>query len=192
MNMSSHEYELNEEKEGLLPEAIIFAFNAHSGQYRKLSIHQYIIHPLRVSEIILKNFNHRKDLESLRLIAVLHDTIEDTWVNEQKIREKFGDFIADRIIELTEPAEGTKQERHKRYVEILETASDETKIVKLADILDNVILTNDDERWKNFLTKSQKTLEVLELKEKDDKFDKIKKELQKIIKEKLVRYEQGK
>ncbi|MGV8162575.1 MAG: HD domain-containing protein [Candidatus Nanoarchaeia archaeon] len=185
----NHDEDLEEIYEGALPDAIIFASNAHSGQYRKLSPKPYIIHPLRVSEFILKNFAHRQDLETLRVIAVLHDTIEDTWVDEERIREEFGEIIAKCVVELSEPDNGTKQERHEKYVKILEDASDEAKIVKLSDIFDNVIYTDDNEKWKTFLLKSKKTLGVLNLMKQDAQFEKIKKDLHKIIDNKLMNYD---
>jgi len=185
----THDQELEEKYEGLIPDAIIFAFNAHSGQYRKLSPKPYIIHPLRVSEFLLKNFNHRKDIQVLRVAAILHDTIEDTWVTEDKIKDEFGEEIAKLVIELTVPEDGTKQERYEKYLEILKNASDSAKIVKLSDIFDNVIATNMAEKWKMFLATSKDTLNILELKSDDVKFEKIKKELIEIIDEKLMQYE---
>jgi (p)ppGpp synthase/HD superfamily hydrolase len=182
--------ELEEKYEDLIPKAIIFAFNAHSGQYRKVHPHQYIIHPLRVSEFLLKNFRLHPNLNLMRAAAVLHDTIEDTWVSEKDIEQQFGKKIAELVVELTHPEIEDKTDRLNNYIKLLITASDEAKIIKLADIFDNVVLSTDNHpRWKTFLKDKKIMLSSIDLKEKNSTYDKIKAEVLSKIDEKLKQYE---
>lgn len=188
----TNEEEKEECPHDLIPRAIIFAFNAHSGQYRKISGQQYIIHPLRISEFLLLNFRSHPDLDSLRAAAILHDTIEDTWASEKEIEHEFGEKISSLVKELTKPEFPDKKERHTNYLGTLKNGSDNAKIIKLADIYDNVVLsTNEDPKWKNFLLESKEILEEMKLKKQNIKYNNLKTQLINIIDEKLKKYEQN-
>jgi (p)ppGpp synthase/HD superfamily hydrolase len=181
-----HDEEMEQKYEGSIPDAIIFSFNAHQGQYRKGEPYQYIIHPLRVSEFLLKNFSHRKDIETLRAAAILHDTIEDTWATEEKLRNVFGGKITDLVLELTVPEQEDKEKKSKDYLEQFKSSSDEAKIIKLADIFDNVAVSmRHAEKWSNYLLESKRMVETINLNENDSVFDKIKKELLIVINNKI-------
>jgi (p)ppGpp synthase/HD superfamily hydrolase len=136
---------LSEQQSNLMPEAIIFAFNAHSGQYRKIHPHQYIIHPLRVSEFILKNFGNHPNVDIMRTAAVLHDTVEDTWATIDNIKSNFGEEVSEIVFDVSKPEIKESEERNKKYLEMLKNAKDESKIVKIADIFDNVVLSTDND-----------------------------------------------
>ena len=185
-----HDHKLEEKYEGLMPDAIIFAFNAHSGQYRKDYPMQYIIHPLRVSEFLLKNFSSHPEISSMRIAAVLHDTVEDTWVTENDVEEKFGKKISSLVRELTHPDIADKKEMHEKYIRSLRESSDESKIIKLADIFDNVVLSTDDtKKWRHFIKSCKELLESLELREKNKTYENLKSELLNILEEKLRQHE---
>lgn len=191
MESRDMEFEKAEKKyEGVIPDAMLFAFNAHAGQYRKDLPQQYIIHPLRVSEFLLKNFPEHPSLDSMRAAAILHDTIEDTWVTEQDIEQQFGAKIARLVRALSKddaPKEiSDRKESIKNYLIILEEGSDEAKIIKLADIFDNVVLsTNNPKQWKAFIEDCKFVLENINLENHNPRFDKIKQDLMKIINMKL-------
>lgn len=68
------------------------AKNAHLGQVRK-SGEPYIIHPIEVATIIA---NMGLDIESI-IAGMLHDCIEDTELNYDKIKEMFGADVADLV-----------------------------------------------------------------------------------------------
>jgi len=72
----------------LLSKAIILATEAHAGQLDKGG-QPYILHPLRVM----------LDCETIeqKIVAVLHDTVEDTELELSLIRHWFGDVIADAV-----------------------------------------------------------------------------------------------
>ncbi len=154
--------------------ALLFAFQAHSGQFRKYSRHPYMIHPVRVSEFIQKNFSHREDVEEMRVAAILHDVVEDTWVEKKDVEESFGDKIALFVDELSKDKSLPKKEAAEKYVARLARASTQAKIIKLADIHDNLL---DDDfplyKHKKFPWES---LQVLKAMDVDDKVFREKKD----------------
>lgn len=118
-------------------EAEQFATRAHRGQRRKYTDEPYSNHPLRVATIVA-GLGLPDDLV---VAALLHDTIEDTKVTSSVIARKFGDEVADLVVDLTDDYKagpGTNREtRKEKYREQVAAASAEVQTVKLADLLDN-------------------------------------------------------
>ncbi|MFA6072485.1 MAG: HD domain-containing protein [Candidatus Woesearchaeota archaeon] len=185
----TRDYDLEEKYEGLIPDAIVFAACAHSGQYRKLNFQPFIIHPLRVSEFLLKHFSHKPNITELRIAAILHDTVEDTWVELSDIEKNFGKKITLLVEQMTKPEIEDKKERHIAYINSFKNYSDDAKILKLSDIFDNILSAETNEKWKLFFELSKDTLNQATLKIPDDKFELLKKEALKIIDEKLKTYD---
>src|ERR1700757_961300 len=75
--------------EGLLNKAYVFAMRAHGKQFRA-SGDPYFAHPLEVAGILTEL---KLDVPTI-VTALLHDTIEDTPVTYDDIKENFGDTIA--------------------------------------------------------------------------------------------------
>jgi len=100
--------------------AASFAEAAHRGQVRKFSGGPYIRHPGRVADILRVAGYDDADMISA---AYLHDVIEDTGVTYPVLECVFGDDIATLVAELTKP----NQPR-----------TDRAKLIKCADIMDNV------------------------------------------------------
>jgi len=69
------------------------AERAHSGQ-RRQSGEPYVTHPLAVAELLLELLPPDADL---LCAALLHDTVEDTEVSVEVLREQFGDSVADIV-----------------------------------------------------------------------------------------------
>ena len=82
-------------KTQLLAEAISLAAKAHCGQARR-DMTPYIYHPLMVAEIVKRN---GASLDC-QMAAVLHDTLEDTKVQEADIA-KFGENVVRAVKLLT-------------------------------------------------------------------------------------------
>lgn len=102
-----------------------FAREAHEGQIRQVTGESYFIHPLRVSMKCKTDFQ--------KLVALLHDTIEDTSVTYEDIEKRFGKEIADCVEVLTH----RKGESHHDYITRVLTNEDAIA-VKIADICDNL------------------------------------------------------
>jgi len=109
-----------------LSAAIVLATSAHAGQVDKGG-NPYILHPLRIMM--------KMPCEVTRMLAVLHDVVEDTYVTMADIRNQFGREIADPL-ELLTHTHGT----YKEYVQKL-AVNDLARTVKIGDIIDNMDLT---------------------------------------------------
>ena len=124
----------------LLDRAIIFAVKAHAGTERRGKGYPYIVHPMEAVEIVS---TMTKDQELLAA-AALHDTVEDTDVTIEQIREEFGDRVADLVAsESDEMPAGVSEEdswhsRKQAAIDRLAKASHDAKIVALGDKLSNM------------------------------------------------------
>ena len=124
----------------LLDRAIVFAVRAHAGTERRGKGFPYIVHPMEAMEIVA---TITPDQELLAA-AALHDTVEDTDVTVEQIREEFGDRIANLVAsESDEFPEGLSEEeswhmRKQAAIDRLGAASHDAKIVALGDKLSNM------------------------------------------------------
>ena len=120
---------------------------AHAGQFRKYSNSDqaYICHPMRVAGQVSLVPNATNEMIAA---AWLHDTIEDTEVDEGLLKKEFGPEVAKLVVEVTNPSRDFPSlKRFERKVidrEYLKSVSNEAKIIKLADSIDNLTdLKND-------------------------------------------------
>ena len=124
----------------LLDRAINFAVKAHAGTERRGKGFPYIVHPLEAMAIVA---TMTPDQELLAA-AALHDTVEDTDVNIEDIKEVFGERVAalveaesDKFIEgLSE--EATWRTRKQAAIDRIAAAPYEAKMVALGDKLSNM------------------------------------------------------
>lgn len=124
----------------MLDRAIIFAVHAHAGTERRGKGFPYIVHPMEAVEIVA---TMTPDQELLAA-AALHDTVEDTDVTIDQIREEFGERIASLVASESDTfEEGVSEEdswhsRKRAAIERLANASHDAKIVALGDKLSNM------------------------------------------------------
>ena len=81
---------------GQIENAYEVAAKAHQGQFRA-SGRPYITHPVIVADILI---DMGLDVATV-CAALLHDTVEDTYVTDSDLRQKFGDEIADLVAGVT-------------------------------------------------------------------------------------------
>ena len=121
----------------LLDRAIVFAVRAHAGTERRGKGFPYIVHPMEAMEIVA---TMTPDQELLAA-AALHDTVEDTDVTVEQIREEFGERIASLVASESDTLpEGVSEEdswhaRKQAAIDRLSHASHDAKIVALGDKL---------------------------------------------------------
>ena len=124
----------------LLDRAIIFAVKAHAGTERRGKGFPYIVHPMEAMEIVA---SITPDQELLAA-AALHDTVEDTDVTIEQIREEFGPRIASVVETESDvvPAGVSEEDswtaRKKAGLDRLQHASRDAKIVAMGDKLSNM------------------------------------------------------
>ena len=147
----------------ILDKAIIFAVNAHRGQFRKGSDTPYILHPMEAAAIV---GTMTADDEVLAA-AVLHDTVEDTGTTIEQIREQFGERVAALVSAESEnkredqPAASTWKIRKVETIEHLKIAPIEVKMLTLGDKLSNIRsmyrdhLCLGDKLWQRFNQKDK-------------------------------------
>jgi hypothetical protein len=108
-----------------LEKAIELAARTHAGQKDKQDL-PYILHPLRVMM--------RVQGEEAQMVAVLHDTIEDTDLSEDDLRRAgFSEAVLAGVLACTH----RRGESYTDYV-IRCSRLDASRQVKLADLAENV------------------------------------------------------
>jgi guanosine-3',5'-bis(diphosphate) 3'-pyrophosphohydrolase len=148
----------------------MFADQAHGDQMRKYANERYIVHPIRVMEIV-REFSQEVPLLAASL---LHDVLEDTNVTAEQlkyfldsvmqqeasdktfrlVRELTDEFIKSRYPKLNRRTRRTKEG------ERLAETSPEAQTIKYADIIDNLqdIATHDTEFALVYMRESKQLL----------------------------------
>lgn len=124
----------NGTRKNQIEEAIEVAAEAHQGQYRKGTDTPYITHPYAVGLILME----AGCPEAVIIAGILHDTVEDTDLTLEFIRERFGDAIADIVEGCSENKALRWRARKTERIEALRTASPEVCTVTCADKLHNL------------------------------------------------------
>src|SRR5215213_2229705 len=119
-----------------LLEAASFAARAHRNQVRKDGQTPYAAHPFRVCLIVRHVFGI--DDPEFLTAALLHDTIEDTTTDYDDLEERFGARVAGWVANLSKDSRLPDEEREAAYMATLAAAEPAVKVVKLADIFDNL------------------------------------------------------
>jgi (p)ppGpp synthase/HD superfamily hydrolase len=131
-----------------IQKAIKFAVKTHEvyqNQKRKGKEIAYITHPLTVG-LILSRVGASDDLVCA---GILHDTIEDS-IEEKKVtfemlEERFGNNVAELVLSVSEGQKGGLWEDRKREaVEHIKDFSQDSLLLKSADITSNVSEIIDD------------------------------------------------
>lgn len=123
----------------LIREAYDFADQAHKGQVRK-SGEPYILHPLTVADIVL---DMRMDVTSI-VTALLHDVVEDTTIDLETVREKFGETCAMLVDGLTKLEkirfQSREEQQNENYRKMFVAMAQDIRVIliKLADRLHNM------------------------------------------------------
>ncbi len=148
----------------LIRKAYEVAFAAHATQKRK-SGEPFIIHPLQVAIILAKLHLDRETIAA----ALLHDTIEDTELRGEMIKEEFGGevlFLVEGVTKLRktirDEMEKDKQERKEASLRklLLATVEDvRVVIIKLADRLHNM-RTLEFQRREKQIEIAEETMEI--------------------------------
>ena len=134
--------------------AIKIATKAHEGQYR-WNGEPYILHPLRVMMAVLPQDNSHptEDHINMAMVAVLHDTVEDTNLTFADL-EMFPKYIVDAVKRMTK----FKDDDYKKYIEEIKT-DEYARQVKIADLYDNMNIISISTQKYQFTPKSSKRLE---------------------------------
>ena len=140
----------------MIKEALNLEKQAHGTQRRDCG-EKYYHHPVRVMSILREYGFGSEVLAS----ALLHDTLEDTWLSFIELQERFGRKVAFYVFGVS------KQKGDDKWIEkMIEYArADENVLyIKLADRLDNVRSMEcfTEERRKKYIDETKKLLDMIE------------------------------
>lgn len=142
---------MKEQQGWQVQDAMIFAYCAHIGQYRKCNAEKtnlYVTHPLAVMELVKKFGGTKEDM----VVACLHDVLEDCsdkGFDYAFLKKRFGGKIADRVVELTNkkvnPQTGKelsekewKEQKRNIQLSEIKKMSPQNQLVKACDQLHNM------------------------------------------------------
>lgn len=161
---------MNKTRTEILEYVRAFADKAHGDQVRKYTGERYIVHPVRVMEMVRK---YNEDI-SVGAAALLHDVLEDTPVMEKEMSEVLrlvmepgeARMTLQLVVELTDvfvkkDYPGLKRAiRKQKEVQRLAVVSPEAQTIKYADIIDNVtdIVRYDSDFAKVFVREAKSML----------------------------------
>ena len=114
-----------------IKKAMIYAKYYHGDQMR-LSGEKYYSHPFEVAYILLDY----APITNGVVIALLHDTLEDTNLTKEEIEEEFGAVVAQGVLDLTRKVIQGKKEPIKNILETL--WKDKKFIILLIKCLDRL------------------------------------------------------
>lgn len=152
-----------------------YAYLKHYGQTRKNSGAPYITHPLRVMKFVSIATHDQEILAA----ALLHDIIEDCYTDDitqrdliLEIRDLFGTNVKNICKELTNRytkeaySKLNRQERKVKEAERIATISQDAKLIKCADRIDNLLDYFDNGEMPQYYIKESKELYEIALKDK--------------------------
>lgn len=142
----------------LWQEAAAVAARAHRHQERKDGRTPYFSHPARVALTIAVVFECAD--EKILAAALLHDVIEDTTVDYDELLGEFDREIADIVAALSKDKRMIEPCREREYREALAGSPWQVKLIKLADVYDNLADAQDREARRKLIGKARDALEI--------------------------------
>jgi len=146
-------------------DAFAYARHLHASQVRKSTTIPYISHLMCVSGLVIENGGN----EDQAIAALLHDAAEDCggWPTLNTIRTRFGDAVAEIVIDCTDSFDDEKgpwKPRKTAYLKKLPHKAQTSLLVSLADKTHNAEaiyndrLTIGDRIWDRFNAGRDETL----------------------------------
>lgn len=129
--------------------AMNIAYNAHMGQLDKSGV-PYIYHPIHLAE--------QMETEEECVVALLHDTVEDTDVTFEELEKEFSKSIVEAVKLLTHD-DSTPYMEYVRKIKENPIA----KRVKLADLRHNSDMTRKEEITEKDRERNEKYKKALEI-----------------------------
>lgn len=124
----------------LLDKALQFAIEAHANTERRGKGFPYVVHVLEAVEIVASITSDQELLAA----AALHDTVEDTPVTVEQLRQAFGSRVADIVAaesdNVPEGVDKTTPWRARKLIalDVLRNSSLDVKMVAMGDKLSNM------------------------------------------------------
>ena len=117
-------------------QAASMAARAHANQFRKDRQTPYVAHPFRVAMTVRHVFGC--DDPIALAAAMLHDVIEDTTTDYDRLARRFGEEVATVVAIVSKDPRLPEDEREKKFYEQIAAGPWQARLVKLADAYDNL------------------------------------------------------
>jgi guanosine-3',5'-bis(diphosphate) 3'-pyrophosphohydrolase len=140
-------------------EAAAMAARAHRNHTRKdAKKTPYFSHSVRVALTVAVKFGYTD--EKVLAAALLHDVLEDTLADYDDLLERFGKEIADTVADLSKDTRLVEPRREDEYFAKLKDASWQAKLIKLADVYDNLSDAPGDDIRDKVVSGARRALEA--------------------------------
>lgn len=144
----------------LWQEAAAFAARAHRHQFRRDEKTPYVSHTLRVALTVACVFGCTD--ETILAAALLHDTIEDCDVDYDDLLERFGVEVADIVACVSKDMRIIEPRREEAYDRQLADGPWQARLIKLADVYDNMVDNREGDFSGKMLPKVRRALALAE------------------------------
>ena len=138
--------------------ASAFAARAHRHDIRNDGRTPYFSHPARVALTVAVVFECRD--EAVLAGALLHDVIEDTKADYDDVNHHFGRRVADIVSCLSKDKRLIETSREQDYDHRLQAGPWEAKLIKLADVYDNLADADTDDVRRSMLDRADRAVAV--------------------------------
>lgn len=138
--------------------AAAYAARAHAGALRKDGVTPYASHPYRVA-LTVRDLFGCADRAAL-VAAILHDTIEDTGTDYDEVEERFGAEVAALVASVSKDMRLPDEAREKAYDEALAQGDWRARLIKLADVFDNLsdVAEGDRKGLRKMMTRCERAV----------------------------------
>jgi guanosine-3',5'-bis(diphosphate) 3'-pyrophosphohydrolase len=138
--------------------AAALAARAHRDQLRRDGRTPYFSHPVRVAMTVASVFGCTD--ETVLTAALLHDIIEDTRVDYDDLLKNFGREVADIVSCLSKDKRMVESERETEYDRRLAAGPWQARLVKLADVYDNLADTPSADDGTAVLDRARRAIRI--------------------------------
>jgi (p)ppGpp synthase/HD superfamily hydrolase len=138
---------VNNETQAILS-AAHYAAEKHTNHKRKgAAAEPYLNHVIEVAHLVSSALSEPD--ANLVIAALLHDVIEDAGVTAAELTERFGQDVADLVLEMTDDKSLAPEERKWLQIENAPKKSVRAQMIKLADKISNLrsILSSPPTDW---------------------------------------------
>lgn len=142
----------------LWQEAASFAARMHRGQARSDGETPYFAHPVRVAMTVRDLFGCND--EAAIAAALLHDVIEDTEADYDDLLERFGEVVAEAVASMSKDMRLREDLREPLYDKSLLEGGWRGRLIKLADVHDNLCDLSSTGKLDGMLDKCRRAIRI--------------------------------
>lgn len=140
--------------------AATLAARYHQNQARKDGRTPYIAHPVRVTFVLSQVFGLSD--ETILAASLLHDVIEDTPADYDDVDHACGREVAQIVAALTKDMRLPDQGREVEYDRQIGEADWRVKLIKLADVYDNLCESSPGSQRRRCIERAQRAIGLAE------------------------------